>query len=183
MVNQDPADYSVGGGAAGLLTVMRQRSGWPEAVKRLRGLAASRGNGPHKAAEEYAHVYRDRRGAMVFDVVVSRQRKYQSVVLPRVEKWVRTVEEPSLARLAHSEIDPKQFGLQRTEPLTLQTVATNLLSFCQAEGLSEDDGCRAWAFGVHGLEHAPKLDPVVGGVPGIGPALSRTCACDVALTR
>jgi hypothetical protein len=76
-----------------------------------------------------------------------------------------------LARLAQSEVDPKEFGLRRTEPLTLHTVATNLLSFCQAEELSEEDGCRAWADGVQGLEHAPKLDPVVGGVPGIGPAL------------
>lgn len=150
---------------------MRKRSGWPEAVERLRALAVSRGNGPHRAAEEYADVYRGRRGAMVFDVVISRQRKYQSVVLPRVEKWVGSVGEPSLASLAHSEVNPKEFGLQRTEPLTLQTVATNLLSFCQAEGLSEEDGCRAWADGVQGLEHAPKLDPVVGGVPGIGPAL------------
>jgi hypothetical protein len=76
-----------------------------------------------------------------------------------------------LATLADSEVDPKDFGLQKTEPRTLQTVAINLLSFCEAEGLSEDDGCRAWADGVQGLEHAPKLDPVVGGVSGIGPAL------------
>lgn len=41
----------------------------------------------------------------------------------------------------------------------------------ESEDLSEDEGCRVWADGVQHLEHAPKLDPVVGGVPGIGPAL------------
>ena len=28
-----------------------------------------------------------------------------------------------------------------------------------------------WADGVAALEHAPRLDPVAGAVPGIGPAL------------
>jgi hypothetical protein len=107
---------------------------------------------------------------MVFDVVVSRQRKYDSVVLPRVEKWA-AAGDPSLARLAQSEVQAEQFGLQRTEPVTLQTVAANLLAFCRDQGLSEDEGCRAWADGVQDLEHAPKLDPIVGGVWGIGPAL------------
>jgi hypothetical protein len=107
---------------------------------------------------------------MVFDVVVSRQRKYTSVVLPRVEKWA-AAGDPSLARLAQSEVQADQFGLQRTEPVTLQTVAANLLAFCRDQGLSEDEGCRAWADGVQDLEHAPKLDPIVGGVSGIGPAL------------
>jgi hypothetical protein len=68
-------------------------------------------------------------------------------------------------------VEAVEFGLQRTEPVTLQTVAANLLSFCRAEGLGEDEGCEEWAARVQGLEHAPKLDPIVGGVSGIGPAL------------
>jgi hypothetical protein len=107
---------------------------------------------------------------MVFDVVVSRQRRYDRVVLPRVAKWA-AMGDPSLERLAQSEVQAAQFGLQRTEPETLQTVAVNLLAFCRDQGLSEDEGCKAWADGVQDLEHAPKLDPVVGGVSGIGPAL------------
>jgi hypothetical protein len=164
MVDQTPP------AAASVLAVIRKRPGWAEAVERLRDLAAARGEGPHRAAEAYGAVYQGRRGAMVFDVVVSRQRKYQSVVLPRVEKWA-TGGEPSLARLAQDGVEAVEFGLQRTEPVTLQTVATNLLSFCRAEGLREDEGCQAWADRVQGLEHAPKLDPIVGGVSGIGPAL------------
>ncbi|WP_134105755.1 hypothetical protein [Kribbella pratensis] len=149
---------------------MRKRQQWSQAVERLRDLAVSRGDGPHSAAEEYGEVYRGRRGAMVFDVVVSRQRKYHKVVLPRVEKWA-AAGDPSLARLAQSQVQAEQFGLQRTEPVTLQTVAANLLAFCRDQAISEDEGCRAWADGVQGLEHAPKLDPIVGGVSGIGPAL------------
>lgn len=168
-MNQDSTDGTAAG-TAGVLAVMRKRPQWPQAVERLRNLAASRGDGPHRAAEAYGEVYRGRRGAMVFDVVVSRQRKYQSVVLPRVEKWA-AAGDPSLARLAQSEVRAEQFGLQRTEPVTLQTVAANLLAFCRDQGLSEDEGCRAWADGVQDLEHAPKLDPIVGGVSGIGPAL------------
>lgn len=170
MVNQNSADHTASA-TAGVLAVMRKRPRWSEAVERLRDLAVSRGDGLQRAAEAYGEVYHGRRGAMVFDVVVSRQRKYQSVVLPRVEKWAAAVGEPSLAKLAQGEVEAKQFGLQRTEPVTLKTVATNLLAFCRAEGLSEDEGCRAWADGVQGLEHAPKLDPIVGGVSGIGPAL------------
>jgi len=149
---------------------MRKRPQWAEAVERLRDLAASRGEGPYRAAAAYGEVYRGRRGAMVFDVVVSRQRRYASVVLPRVEKWA-AAGEASLVRLAESEVQAEEFGLQRTEPVTLRTVAANLLAFCRDQGLSEDDGCRAWADGVQDLEHAPKLDPIVGGVSGIGPAL------------
>ena len=158
------------GSAVNVLAVIRKRPGWAEAVERLRDLAATRGDGPSRAAKAYRTIYQGRRGAMVFDVVVSRQRKYQSVVLPRVEKW-ETGGEPTLARLARDGVEAAEFGLQRTEPVTLQTVATNLLSFCRAEGLAEDAGCQAWADRVQGLEHAPKLDPIVGGVSGIGPAL------------
>jgi hypothetical protein len=76
-----------------------------------------------------------------------------------------------LATLVSGEIHAHDFGLQGTEPLTMRTVAANLLEFVNELGVSEDDGCRAWADGVEGLEHAHKLDPVVGEVPGIGPAL------------
>jgi hypothetical protein len=37
--------------------------------------------------------------------------------------------------------------------------------------LDEEEGCYLWAKEVEGLEHAHGLDPVVGGVSGIGPAL------------
>ena len=112
MVNQNSADHTASA-TAGVLAVMRKRPRWSEAVERLRDLAVSRGDGLQRAAEAYGEVYHGRRGAMVFDVVVSRQRKYQSVVLPRVEKWAAAVGEPSLAKLAPGEVEAKQFGLQR----------------------------------------------------------------------
>ena len=46
-----------------------------------------------------------------------------------------------------------------------------MAAFADGLGLSEDEGCLRWAHGVAGLEHAPGLDPVVGSVNGIGPAL------------
>ena len=119
---------------------------------------------------------------MVFDVVISRQRKYQSVVLPRVEKWVESVGVPSLASLADSQVNPKEFGLQRTEPVTLQTAATNLLSFCEAEGLSEEDGCRAWPMVLGALSMLRSWTRSLAVSPGSARRCSPICACDVALT-
>lgn len=57
------------------------------------------------------------------------------------------------------------------EPETMQRVAANLVAFAGDRGLDEDEACAAWARQVDGLEHASRLDPVVGAVPGIGPAL------------
>jgi hypothetical protein len=108
---------------------------------------------------------------MVFDVVASRQRKYTSRVRPLVARWCEMVGNPSLAQLASRPLRAGEFGLQGTEPDTMRTVAANLLAFGEDLRVSEDEGCRAWALGVEGLEHAHKLDPVVGGVSGPGPAL------------
>ena len=96
-----------------LLAVMRKRTDWAEAVERLRDLSTSRGRGPQQAAAAYAAVYQGCRGAMVFDVVVSRQRKYQSVVLPRVKTW-SAKGEPSLERLSLEPVEAADFGLLRT---------------------------------------------------------------------
>lgn len=37
--------------------------------------------------------------------------------------------------------------------------------------MNENEACKAWADRCEGVEHAPSLDPVVGNVKGIGPAL------------
>ena len=153
------------------LTVLRKRGDWEAAVGKLRALAESGADRAREAATEYAQVYAGRRGAMVIDVVASRQRRYTSRVLPLVARWLERNPNPSLASLAEGEIDPTEYGLQAGEPITMRTVARNLHTFCMEVGSNEDDGCLTWAESVRGLEHAPKLDPVVGGVKGIGPAL------------
>ena len=93
-------------------------------------------------------------------------------MLPLVARWLERNPNPSLASLAEGEIDPTEYGLQAGEPITMRTVARNLHAFCLEVGSDEDDGCLTWAESVRlAWSTAPKLDPVVGGVKGIGPAL------------
>ncbi|WP_436496548.1 hypothetical protein [Actinokineospora sp. HUAS TT18] len=108
---------------------------------------------------------------MVFDVVASRQRRYKSRVLAMVEGWGKARSDMSLRALADSPPDAATHKLRSTEPATMQTVARNLVAFATKLGLNEDDACRKWADGARGFEHAYALDPVVGAVRGIGPAL------------
>ena len=56
-------------------------------------------------------------------------------------------------------------------PAPIRIVAANLLDFATDVGLSEDEACRLWAREVDGPQHAHNLDPVVGSVSGIVPAL------------
>ncbi|MGP9843332.1 hypothetical protein [Brachybacterium sp. 107] len=155
----------------GMLTLLRKREGWADAVVKLKGLADEKGDEARAAARTYANVYKGRRGAMVFDVVASRQRKYATRVRPSVAQWEGAVSAPTLSVLASTRLDPKDYGLREDEPATMQTVAANLLDFADESGLSDDEACRRWAEGVDGLQHAHALDPVVGSVSGIGPAL------------
>jgi hypothetical protein len=69
------------------------------------------------------------------------------------------------------EPSTERYGLRLGEGNTITAVASNLAAFADELGVSEDQACKQWADGVAGLEHAPGLDPVVGVVPGIGPAL------------
>jgi hypothetical protein len=108
---------------------------------------------------------------MVVDVVLSRQRLYQDRVLPVVARWEADSEAQSLHWLARHDLDQKRYGLRTGESATIAGLARNMVAFVDGLGLSEDEGCLRWAQGVAGLEHAPGLDPVVGSVTGIGPAL------------
>lgn len=157
--------------AAATLMVLRRREGWADAVRNLSELVATHGARARTAAADYADFYTGRRGAMVFDVVASRQRQYEGRVLPMVQRWEQGAEAPTLRAMASGGLEAKEYGLQRAEPVTMHNVASNLLAFAALLGMSEDDACRVWADGVEGLEHAHKLDPIVGAVSGIGPAL------------
>ena len=108
---------------------------------------------------------------MVLDVVLSRQRRYLERVLPMVEKWEAGSEARTMRWLAGHELDQKRYGLRSGESTTIAVLAHNLVNYADERGLGEDEGCLRWAQGVAGIEHAPGLDPVVGSVAGIGPAL------------
>jgi hypothetical protein len=156
---------------AHVLDVLRDRPEWPTAVGRLRQLYAQGGARAQEAAAQYGQKYVGQRGAMVVDVVASRQRTYSSRVRRIVNRWREEAREPTLAWLAANHPDRARLGLMASEPETMRKVAENLVAFARSRGLDEDEGCSIWAKEVDGLEHAHRLDPVVGGVSGIGPAL------------
>jgi hypothetical protein len=140
-------------------------------VKALRDLLDQHGERARVQAEHYAGIYEARRGSMVLDVVLSRRRRYQQHVLPLIERWEADNSEHSLRWVSTHEPDRKHYGLRDGEPTTVVTLARNLTAFGDDLGLNEDEACRQWATDVAGLEHAHRLDPVVGSVSGIGPAL------------
>lgn len=154
-----------------VLRLLQRRPEWSAAVKALRDLLDQHGEDARVRAEGYARVYEARRGSMVLDVVLSRRRRYEPQVLPRIARWETDSSEHSLRWLAAHEPDTKQYGLRSGESATIATLARNLTTFGDDLGLDEDQACLQWATDVAGLEHAPRLDPVVGSVSGIGPAL------------
>jgi hypothetical protein len=156
---------------ARVLDVLRDRPEWPSAVERLRKLYAQGGGAAHEKAAGYGQRYVGKRGAMVVDVVASRVRTYSSRVHDIVDIWQEGAKEPTLTWLAANPPDRARLGLMASEPETMRQVAENLGAFASGRGLDEDTGCRTWAEEVDGLEHAHPLDPVVGGVSGIGLAL------------
>lgn len=86
------------------LLVLRQRPGWDVAVSNLRTLADGGGPGARTAARDYTQVYTGKRGAMVVDVVASRQRRYKTRVLPLVRNGSTT--------------NPRHFNLWRSTQST-----------------------------------------------------------------
>ena len=117
--------------------------------------------------------YQGRRGSMVIDAICSRQRKYCTRVLPLVAKWESANPTPTLAHLSESSLDElKRLGLLDSEPQTLVDVATGFLKFGQDRNIRDEDQIvKQWALDVQELRHFTKLDPYVGSVPGVGPAL------------
>jgi len=144
--------------------------GWRDAAGRLGALVAEHGTSARQAAERYAAVYERRRAAMVVDVVLSRQRRYKSIVLPEVEAFEETEAASSLAALA--QLGPLGIrGLRSGEADTIRATAPGLLRHSADRGLDDEAGVRSWAELVAPFEHAPELDPCVGSVKGIGLAL------------
>ncbi len=148
---------------------------WDSAVENLRGLESEYGEEAQARALNYAAVYSGARGAMIVDVVASRQRRYQSRVIQIVSDWKNANAEHTIAWLADHRLEREDYGLSDNEVDTIQEVAKRLCSFAAQQGLTapdqEDQVCRLWADRYGAFEHAPMLDPVVGSVKGIGLAL------------
>jgi hypothetical protein len=156
---------------ARILNVLRGRPEWPTATARLRQLYAQGGAAAQERAARYGQKYTGQRGATVVDFIASRQRNYLFKVPRIVNSWRKEAREPTLAWLAANPPDRARLGLMASEPETMCQVAENLVAFSRSRELDEDEGCHTRAEDVDRLEHAHRLDPVVGGVSGIGPAL------------
>jgi hypothetical protein len=117
-----------------LLDVLRDRPEWPTAMERLRQLYAQGGAAAQEAALRYGQKYAGQRGAMVVDVVASRQRNYLSKVRRIVDRWREQAEEPTFAWLGANPPDRVRLGLMATEPETMRQVAANLGTFAPATG-------------------------------------------------
>ena len=157
------------------LDLLRADPAWKPAVERLRDLKQSRGAQAKATAADYVGIYAGRRGAMIIDVVASRQRSYTKRVKPMVANWMAASTEHTITALAANGLNAKQYGLSEAEVETIATVAHRFREFAEAEGLTaaadEDQLCLRWAERYGPFEHAPRLDPVVGSVKGIGLAL------------
>jgi hypothetical protein len=109
---------------------------------------------------------------MVVDAVTSRQRQYNTRVLKIVNSWSSTVQEGSLTELIANPMNQKIFGLRDGESQSVTAVANGLLKFGEDFQIQGDDLiCSSWANAVEDFRFAPKLDPYVGKVDGIGIAL------------
>ena len=116
--------------------------------------------------------YAGKRGAMVVDVITSRQRQYSTRVVKIVRDWADSVPEATLKELARNPLDKKLFGLREGESESITNVAKGLLKFGVDFGIYDEDLiCEIWATAVEGFRFAPKLDPYVGHVDGMGIAL------------
>jgi len=107
---------------------------------------------------------------MVFDVVASRQRRYTARVRPMVERFSTTEAAASLQALAAAGPEGTE-GLRTGEAETMQQVAAGLARYGERHGLDEEQAVRQWADSAAPFEHAPKLEPYVGSIKGMGPAL------------
>lgn len=150
------------------MEALTRNSWWATGMGNMRAVLDQHGSEAEERAKDYANVYAGRRAAMVFDVVASRQRRYNPRVLRMVKHYETTT--PTLTFLAANGPGDGH-PLRSGEAETMQAVAAGLLRFATDHGLPEEDAVRAWADSVHELVHAIRLDPYVGAVSGIGPAL------------
>lgn len=162
-------------GTAGPMTsealfVLRRREGFPEAVQRLRAALSVRHDQVAAAAVGYGKRFEGDRAAMVVDVITSRQRRYETRVRDMVEAFRSRAGRLGLEQLACATFISE--GLRRGEQETIVGVAAGLRRFGSDNGIADDDSiCAAWATATGPLVLCHRLDPYVGVVKGVGPAL------------
>jgi len=159
---------------------------WSSAMNNLQSEWAARGEVVSQRAASYGNVYAGSRAAMVFDCVMSRRRRYESVVLPLVAEFRLTPNAVSLRALAKR--GPGLAGATRPYPFlrgdaeVIQRAAAGLERFRQDHGLDDDAAVRSWAEGAAAFERHQDDEPYVGSIKGIGIAtfayLRMRCGAD-----
>lgn len=136
------------------LRALRHLPNWDEAVSRLQTLVNSpAGAQARLQAKDYGEKFKQRRGLMVFDAVLSVQRRY-SGVWRTGQAWLERYPAGSLADLVQTEEWSSSVSIPQRS--TMQTIAKNLLAFGHAEGLDDDEEvCVGWALASGPLEGAP----------------------------
>lgn len=137
--------------------------GWSKAVSDIR---STLDKNPELAtkARNLAHLYADKRGIMIVDVVASRQRRYTSYVVPKIlPLYEAKAKDLSIASLAAQA--PSWLPLRHGEAETMQSVANALLSFGIKNKITdENELSKKWA--MDEIAASEILD-----IHGIGPAL------------
>jgi hypothetical protein len=123
-----------------------------------------------RQVDQYTNIYAGKRAAMVYDVVASRRRRYLRRVQPLVQVFSTRPAAASLAALAEHGLGAG-LSLMAAEMRTVQRVADGLRRYCAERQLDDDAGVNAWAMETEAVRLASRLDPYVGAVSGVGPAL------------
>lgn len=115
-------------------------------------------------AKSLGLMYKDERGLMIVDCVASRQRRYESYVVPKIlPAYKNKAKDLSLIALASKA--PKWLPLRTGEAETMQKVAKLLVAYGKKYEIEdENEICRKWADDV--FAHEKMLE-----IKGIGPAL------------
>ena len=133
MVVNVTAPRAVGSLECGELLARLKAANWATAMTNLRSEWKGRGADATARAAPYGGDYAGTRAAMVFDCVMSRRRRYESVVRPLVADFKLTPNAASLSVLAEhgpgSTGPSRSYPFRRGDALVIQQVAAALERF------------------------------------------------------
>ncbi|GAA4878525.1 hypothetical protein [Actinomycetospora straminea] len=169
MTNQPPESF-LG------LSALRRTEGWAPAIEELRARWEANADEARANAEAVGARNHGRRGRMVLEVVLSRQRRYDTRIRGMLTTWLSRIEDlhqkATMAWVADHPESFRDLASRQGETSTVINVASALLRYGRDHDIADEDSAsQAWARGTAGLELAWRLDPYVGAVSGIGPAL------------
>lgn len=142
---------------------MLQIENWNTAIAQIRKTIQAHPEISQRALN-LPKLYEGKRGLMVVDVVASRQRRYESYVVPKLlPQYEAQAKDLTLKALAENV--PTWLPLKDREAATMSEVARRILVFGESKGMAdENELALAWATDPSEVEE-------MKSVFGIGPAL------------